>query len=79
MGDLKLKVKVRCKIGELLKNEGRSQTWLADKISEGLSEPVRPQLVNDWCNGRGTPSVGYLLRIQRVTGWSLEQMFEEEL
>lgn len=69
---LKLKIKVRCKIGELLKTEGRSQTWLADKID------TTPQLVNDWCKGKYVPSIGYILRIMKATGWKLEDMFEEE-
>lgn len=66
------KPKVRCKIGDLLKEEGRSQTWLADKI-----EATRQQ-INSWCNEDGpTPSIGYIMRIQKITGWTLEQMFEE--
>lgn len=67
-----MKIKIRCLIGELLKAEGRSQTWLAEKI--GATSPM----VNDWCNGRKNPSIGYIMRIQKVTGWTLDQMFEEE-
>lgn len=73
-----MKVKVKCCLGEMMRNEGRSQTWLAEKISEGLPDPVKPQLVNDWCNGRGTPSHGYTLRIMRATGWRYEDLFKEE-
>lgn len=72
MEAVRVKIKVRCLIGELLKIEGRSQTWLADQIK------ATPPLVNDWCNGRGNPSIGYIMRIQKVTGWTLDQMFEEE-
>lgn len=68
----KLKIKVHCKIGELLKEEGRSQQWLADKIG------AKRQQVNNWCSNKGSmPSIGYILKMQKVTGWSLEQMFEE--
>lgn len=72
MGAIKLKIKVRCKIGELLKSEGRSMTWLAGQIE------ATPQLVNDWCKGKYTPHVGYILRIIKATGWKIEDMFEEE-
>lgn len=68
----KVKIKVRCLIGELLKLEGRSQTWLADQI--GATAP----LVNEWCKEKTNPSIGYIMRIQRVTGWTLDQMFEED-
>lgn len=69
----KVKVKVRCNIGELLKNEGRSQTWLAERIG------TTPPKVNDWCQNKSNPSIGYIMRIQKVTGWTLEQMFEEDM
>lgn len=72
MEAVRMKIKVRCLVGEMLKAEGRSQTWLADKI--GAHVP----LVNDWCTGKTNPSIGYILRIQRVTGWRLEDMFKEE-
>lgn len=68
----KVKIQVRCNIGLLLKTEGRSQTWLAEQI--GATAPM----VNDWCKGKTNASIGYILRIQKVTGWTLDQMFEEE-
>jgi DNA-binding XRE family transcriptional regulator len=72
MGVLKLDVKLKCNIGHKLKEEGRSQAWLAKQID------VNPRMVSDWCNNRYTPHVGYVLKISRVTGWKLEEMFEEE-
>lgn len=72
MEALKLKIKVRCKIAELLEAEGRKQTWLAAQIE------ATPGMVNDWCKGKYLPHVGYILRIQKVTGWTIDQMFEEE-
>lgn len=71
-------MKVTCKLAKMMRNEGVTDTRLAERISHGLDEPVKPQLVNDWCNGRGTPSHGYTLRIMRVTGWMYEELFEEE-
>lgn len=72
MGEPKLNFSIRCNIGALLKAEGRTQTWLAKQIN------VTPRMVSDWCNNRYTPHVGYIMRIRKVTGWSLEMMFEEE-
>jgi plasmid maintenance system antidote protein VapI len=73
MEALKVKIQVRCNIGLLLKNEGRTQTWLAEQI--GATAPM----VNDWCKGKANPSIGYILRVQKVTGWTLDKMFEEEV
>lgn len=67
-----MKIKVNCFIGELLKSEGRSQTWLAEQIG------ATAQLVNDWCKGRSNPTIEYIFLIQKVTGWTLDQMFEEK-
>jgi plasmid maintenance system antidote protein VapI len=67
-----VKVKVRCLLGEKLKSEGRSQTWLAEQIG------THPPMVNDWVKGKATPSIGYILRICKVTGWKVEELFEEE-
>lgn len=72
MEAFKVKIHIRCKIGDLLKSEGRTQTWLAERIE------TTPPKVNDWCQNKSNPSIGYILRIQKVTGWTLEQMFEEE-
>lgn len=78
MGVVQMKVKAKCKIGELLKRDGKTQAWLAREISHGLEIPVSTQLISDWSNGRGTPSHGYTLRMIKATGWQYEEMFEEE-
>lgn len=77
MGALKLKLRVRNNIGDLLEAEGRSKTWLAKSISVGLKKPISPQMVVDWCSNRSQPSIAYIMRIQKVTGWTIDQMFEE--
>lgn len=71
MGVPKLNFSIRCNIGTLLKNEGRTQAWLAKQID------VPARMISDWCNNRYTPHIGYIMRIKKVTGWELEQMFEE--
>lgn len=69
----KLKINVKCSIGELLDSEGRKQTWLADQIG------ATRQQVNNWCSNNGSlPSIGYILRIRKVTGWDIDKMFKEE-
>lgn len=74
MGGLAVtKLKVRCYIGELLESEGRSQAWLAKQIG------ATKQQMNAWCQPNGPiPNIGYIMRIQKATGWSLESMFREE-
>lgn len=67
------KIKVKCNIGYLLEKEGRTQSWLAKQI--GASK----QQMNNWCSEDGSiPNIGYIMRIQKATGWRLEEMFEEE-
>jgi hypothetical protein len=78
MGVVQMKVKAKCKIGELMKRDDIKQAWLANAISQGLDNPVSTQLISDWSNGRGTPAHGYVLRMMKVTGWRYEEMFEEE-
>lgn len=73
MGALKLKIKIRCKLDDKLRSEGRTKTWLAEQIG------ATPQMVNDWCKGRYTPSIGYIMRVMKATGWTIEDIFEEEL
>lgn len=75
---IRMKIKVRCNIGPLLKRDNKTQGWLANAISYGLENPVSTQLISDWSNGRGTPSHGYTLRILKVTGWVYQELFEEE-
>ncbi|WP_199614607.1 helix-turn-helix transcriptional regulator [Paenibacillus alkalitolerans] len=76
MEAVKVKHKTHCKIGELLKAEGRTQKWLAEQISTERKK-VTSQMVSDWVNNRYPPHINYILKIQRVTGWTLDQMFEE--
>lgn len=75
---VKMKIQVRCNISSLLKEMNKTQSWLAREISDGLDSPVSAQMISDWCNNRYVPHVGYILRMIRVTGWKIEDMFEEE-
>ncbi len=64
-------MKLVCNLRELLKREGKSMNWLA-KIA-GASSRSQAQR---WCSGE-IPHPGYLLRISKETGWTLEEMLEE--
>ncbi len=48
------------KIKEVLKNEGRSQTWLAEQIGKSRSA------VSEYCHNRSQPSVSTLLIIAKT-------------
>lgn len=67
------RVSVRSNIGKLLESEGRTKVWLAGQIG------ATKQQVSSWCHPDGPiPHIGYIMRIMKATGWTLEQMFEEE-
>jgi hypothetical protein len=73
----KVKLRARNNIAKLLQKTGSSKAWLAREISYGLEKPVPSQMVSDWCSNRTQPSIAYIMRILKITGWSLEEMFEE--
>ncbi len=72
-----MKIRVRSVLGEYLSDRGIKKVWLADKIGADSSQ------LNRWCknDGKGealsTPSVGYVLRIKKVLGCQLEDIYEE--
>ncbi len=45
----------RTPLGSILIEEGRSQTWLALKLSAALGRVVYRQEVSDWCRGIHDP------------------------
>lgn len=64
---------VKFKLNEMLEKEGRTKAWLARQIG------ATKQQMNNWCSEEGSiPSIGYILRIMKVTGWRLEDLVEEE-
>jgi transposase-like protein len=73
----KLKAKVRSKLGELLDKRMVNKAELARQIG------VVPKQLYGWCQNdvdgtaTSTPSVVYLLRLQRLLGVNIEEMYEE--
>lgn len=72
-----MKIRVRSNFGEYLKSRGIKKVWLAEQIGADNSQ------LNRWCknDNKGeafsTPSVGYVLRIKKVLGCQLEDIYEE--
>jgi DNA-binding Xre family transcriptional regulator len=72
-----MKIKVRSKLDSYLKDKGIKKTWLCEQIQCEKSQ------LSKWCkndeNGIAsiTPSVGYLLRLQKVLKCKTEDLFEE--
>lgn len=71
-----LKVKVKSHLGEILENKGLRLKWVAEQIGA-----TQAQLTN-WCknedgSARSTPSVLYILRLQKLLNISIEDMYEE--
>jgi putative transcriptional regulator len=72
-----LKAKVKSNLGDIIENKGLKLKWVAEKIGATQS-----QLTN-WCkNEKGyansTPSVIYILRLQRLLNVNVEEMYEED-
>jgi transcriptional regulator with XRE-family HTH domain len=71
-----LKSKVKSNLGEILENRGLRLKWVAEQIGA-----TQAQLTN-WCKNedgyaRSTPSVLYILRLQKLLNVSVEEMYEE--
>jgi transcriptional regulator with XRE-family HTH domain len=73
-----LKTRVKSKLGEILEKKGLRLKWVAEQIGATQS-----QLTN-WCKNdeegyaRSTPSVIYILKLQKLLNVRVEDMFEEE-
>lgn len=72
-----LKTKVKSHLGEVLETKGLRLKWVAEQIGA-----TQAQLTN-WCkneNGyaKSTPSVVYILKLQKLLNIKVEEMFEEE-
>lgn len=73
----KMKIKVRSKLGDLLKERGIMQKWVSDKVGATQAQ------INKWCQNNedgqalSTPNVIYLLRLQKVLDINIEDMYEE--
>lgn len=71
-----LKVKVKSNLGDIIESKGLKFKWVADKIGATQS-----QLTN-WCKNedgyaKSTPSVIYILKLQKVLNVRVEEMYEE--
>lgn len=72
-----MKIKIRSKLDDYLKERGIQKKWLADKVGADYS------LLTRWCKNdkegiaASTPSTGYLLRITTVLNCTIHDLFEE--
>lgn len=72
-----MKIKVRSKLGEYLQRHGIKKTWVCEQIQCEKSQLTKWSKNDE--NGYAvlTPSVGYLLRLQKVLKCRTEELFEE--
>ncbi|WP_143262117.1 helix-turn-helix transcriptional regulator [Sediminibacillus massiliensis] len=72
-----MKKKVRSKLGEVLESKGIRKKWVADNIGATQAQ------VNRWCNNdkdgvaESTPSVYYILRLEKLLDVKVSDMYEE--
>lgn len=70
---MRIKANVKCNIAELAARDGLKQVDIR-RIANASSKSQ----VGRWFQGNEIPHALYLLRIQRATGWQLEEMIIEE-
>jgi putative transcriptional regulator len=56
------------RIKEVLKEQGRSQTWLAEKIDKSYV------VVNNYCNNNAQPSIEVLRKIANVLNVDVREL-----
>ena len=61
------------KLLEVLEEQGRKQTWLAEKLG------VTPGTVNNWCKGRTVPNDEMKIRISILLEVGVEKLFYQEM
>jgi len=57
-------------IKKVLKNQGRSQMWLADKIDKSYT------VVTNYCNNRNQPSLHVLKSVAEVLDVDIRELLE---
>ena len=70
-----MKLNVYSKLGEYLDNRGIKQSWLADQIGASRTQ------VSNWCKNVdgiafSTPSVGFLILIEKVLDKPMNELWE---
>lgn len=67
---VQIKMNLQSNIKTLMKRDGWSNRRLAAAVG------ATHQQVDRWRHGE-FPHIGYILRMMKVTGWKVEEMFEE--
>jgi transcriptional regulator with XRE-family HTH domain len=58
------------RIKEVLKEQGRTQTWLADKIGKSYV------VVTNYCNNKSQPSIPVLIKIAMAMDVDVRELLE---
>lgn len=53
------------RIADLLKQDGRSQKWLADKLG------ITTNAMNNWCTQKSQPSLERLFEVAAILGYGV--------
>lgn len=70
-----MKIKVHSKLGNYLDKRGIKRSWLAEQLGATKTQ------VTNWCKNVdelafSTPSVGFLLKIEKVLNCSINDLWE---
>lgn len=58
------------RIKDVLRQQGRTQTWLAEKIGKSYV------VVTNYCNNKSQPSIEVLRKIAETTGVDVRELLE---
>ena len=76
---LQLKNKIKSNLGRIIVEKGLKASWVAEKIG------ATPSQLTNWSKNdnegfaKSTPSVLYILRLQKLLGVPVEEMYEEHV
>jgi putative transcriptional regulator len=65
-------LKVKSRLKEIMKDEGRTQKWLAEKV--GVSMTTISSIINE----KSIPTLPLAMRIAKILGKSIEDIWYEE-
>lgn len=62
-----------CKLEDILKDQGRTQKWLSEKVGVGM------RTISEIKQGKRLPTLPVALRIAKVLGVAVEDIWKEDI
>ncbi len=69
--------KIKTNLGEIIESKGLRYNWVAEKIGCTKSQITNWSSNDAHGHAKSTPNVKYVLRLEKLLGVSVSEMFEE--